>query len=308
MERSKAFFVTFFLMGAFLLFQVSGSASDRQGEDVRRSILQGAWYPDDRESLEKAVHGYLKEVNKNEIRGRIRGLVVPHAGYRYSGPVAAHAYESLRGSGVKRVVLIGPSHRFGFEGVSVSLHDAYETPLGRVRVDRDFARKLTVADKSIRFIRQAHAKEHSLEIQLPFLQCVLDDFSIVTLLMGRQDMETCALLAAHLADAVGPDPGTIIVASTDLSHYHRDGAARRLDGTFRDYVQKFDPQGLFNALSSGTCEACGGGPTIAAMLASKRLGADRSVILRYATSGDVTGDREKVVGYLAAALVTAPEE
>jgi AmmeMemoRadiSam system protein B len=305
MARTKAIDIKWLFIFLAPLFLTTVAASDQpQKMDIRRSIIQGSWYPGNPASLKRVVNKYLSDAKNPEVPGRIRALIVPHAAYRYSGPVAGHAYKLLRGEKVDRVVMIGPSHRFGFEGVSVSCHDAYETPLGLVPLDRGISRDLIESNNFIRFIRKAHEREHSLEIQLPFLQCALDDFSIVPVLMGRQDIATCEALAESLANVLKDRPGTLIVASTDLSHYHSDKVARRLDKKFADYVGSYDPKGLAGALSAGQCEACGGGPTIAAMLASKMMGAERCVILRYATSGDVTGDREKVVGYLAAAITS----
>lgn len=280
---------------------VSSGPDERKG--IRASILQGAWYPADPATLKHLIQRHLSEAEPPVGEGRVQALVVPHAGYRYSGPVAAHAYRGLRGQSVERVVLIGPSHRWGFDGVSVSDHAAYETPLGRVPVDREAARRLREHHASIGFVPRAHAREHSLEIQLPFLQCVLEAFTIVPVIMGRQDPRTCSLLASALEQVLADGVSTLLVASTDLSHYHGDSEARHLDETFIGFVRDQDPDGLLQALSAGRCEACGGGPTAAVMQAVGARGEGEWRILRYGTSGDVTGERDRVVGYLAAAFV-----
>ncbi|MFO7784574.1 MAG: AmmeMemoRadiSam system protein B [Thermodesulfobacteriota bacterium] len=281
----------------------AADAEDPPGGGVRRSILQGAWYPADPGVLSRLIHSSLSDATPPEVKGRIRGLVVPHAGYQYSGPVAAHAYRLIQGRTVERVVLVGPSHRMRFDGISVSRHDAYETPLGRVPVDRSLADRLIGFDPEIRFVPDAHAVEHSLEIQLPFLQTVLKDVSIVPVIMGRQDPAACSLLAEALVRIVGDDRATLIVASTDLSHFHDDTTARALDRVFTRHVKDFDPEGLSLALAAGQCEACGGGAVVTVLTAFEKLGAGRCVILEYATSGDVTGDRKRVVGYLSAAIL-----
>jgi AmmeMemoRadiSam system protein B len=169
-------------------------------------------------------------------------------------------------------------------------------------VDQELAKKIIDADSIIRHVPKAHASEHSLEIQVPFLQSVLNDFQIVPIIMGEQDYKTCSRLAEILYEVSGDLEKTLLLASTDLSHYHSDKKARGLDSEFIRQVRDFSPEGLFKALSSGRCEACGGGPTITVMLAAQALGANRSEILHYAHSGDVSGDKSEVVGYVAAVL------
>jgi AmmeMemoRadiSam system protein B len=273
------------------------------GRGVREPILAGQWYPGGADELRTTIQGYLSAAGDVAVPGELQGLVVPHAGYMYSGPVAAYAYSLLKGSEVERVILIGPSHRFGFSGISVDLQSGYRTPLGTVPVDLEFGKKLLAADTILRDLPQAHSQEHSLEIQVPFLQVVLKRFRIVPIVMGQQDLGTCARLAQTLFRVLGPDTGSLVIASTDLSHFHTDTQARGLDREFIRKVEAYDPEGLSKSLSVGCCEACGGGPTVAAMLTARLRGADRAVLLRYATSGDVTHDRRQVVGYLAAALI-----
>jgi AmmeMemoRadiSam system protein B len=172
-----------------------------------------------------------------------------------------------------------------------------------VPVDQEFGKRLLDADSTVRAVPQAHSQEHSLEIQVPFLQVVLKRFRLVPLVMGGQDLDTCARLAETIARLLGEDRGSLVLASTDLSHFHNDAKAKELDREFIRKVETYDPEGLSRSLGGGTCEACGGGPAVAAMLAARARGADRAVLLRYATSGDVTGDRRQVVGYVSAALM-----
>ncbi|MEW6669059.1 MAG: AmmeMemoRadiSam system protein B [Thermodesulfobacteriota bacterium] len=273
------------------------------GRGGREPILAGTWYPGEAGELRRSIQGYLAAAGGGAVQGELRGLIVPHAGHMYSGQVAAHAYSLLQGMPVERVILIGPSHRFGFKGISVDLQSGYRTPLGTVPVDREFAKKLIEADPTIRDIPQAHSLEHSLEIQVPFLQVVLKRFHLVPIVMGQQDLDTCTRLAGALNRVLGEDRTSLVIASTDLSHFHHDSRARELDKEFIRNVEIYDPEGLSRSLSAGRCEACGGGPAVAAMLTARSLGADRAVLLRYATSGDVTGDRRQVVGYVSAALV-----
>ena len=270
----------------------------------RDPVLAGKWYPARPEELRERVSGYLSKAAKGETpEGEIRGIIVPHAGYDYSGHVAAYAYRAVQGGSFQRVILIGPSHYWRFRGVSIDFHPAYKTPLGTLPVDLEFGRRLIKENPSISFVPQAHEQEHSLEIQIPFLQVALGEARIVPLVMGEQDIATCERLAGTLIRQIGADRKTLIVASTDLSHFHSDARARALDGEFRRHCENFDPRGLARSLAEGSSEACGGGPALTALLACRGLGADRVTSLRYANSGDVSGDRKQVVGYLAAAIL-----
>lgn len=273
------------------------------GRGVREPILAGTWYPGQADELRRTILGYLAGAKGGAVAGELRGLVVPHAGYMYSGQVAAHAYSLLEGLPVERVILIGPSHRFDFRGISVDLQSGYRTPLGTVPVDQEFGKRLMETDATIRWVTQAHSQEHSLEIQVPFLQVVFKRFRLAPIVMGQQDPDTCSRLAGALSRLLGEDRKSLVIASTDLSHKHSDTRARELDKEFTRKVEDFDPEGLSKSLSGGSCEACGGGPTVVAMLTARALGADRAVLLRYATSGDVSGNRREVVGYVSAALI-----
>lgn len=293
----------------FLLCITTGGTL--QAKDVRKSILAGTWYPGSPGELRKAVGNYLAEATPpipSIPGGKLKAIIVPHAGYQYSGPVAAYAYRLLEKRKFRRVILVGPSHRFAFRGISANLQSGYETPLGVCPVDRDFARKLLDASPKISWVPSAHAYEHCLEIQLPFLQTVLQDFKIVPIIMGEQDFSTCTLLANILARVIDHPEQTLLLASTDLSHYHRAKEARLLDMEFIKHVRNFDPEGLASSLAMGSCEACGGGPAVATMLAARKLGANSSIVLHYANSGDVTGDYRRVVGYVSAALFKKEEQ
>jgi AmmeMemoRadiSam system protein B len=295
-----------FITGVFCLTLCVAAevmAEGREGPgNIRDSILAGRWYPGDPGRLRNVILSYLEKADSPPPAGELKAIIVPHAGYVYSGQVAAFAYGLLGNSGFKRIVMIGPSHRARFRGVSVNMQDGYRTPLGTVPVDRDFARRLLDGSDTLHWEPRAHAGEHSLEIQIPFLQTVLSDFSIVPILMGEQDYETCQSVAAVLGRVIATSEATLILASTDLSHFHSYQKAKVLDAAFIRHVAAFDPPGLAQSLISGKCEACGAGPTITVLLAAKLLGANRADILRYANSGDVSGDHSRVVGYLSAAL------
>jgi len=304
-----------------LLFVVPPSSlcfTGKGANAIRESILAGSWYPGAPQDLRAQLSLFFANVSPiAQISGKILGLIVPHAGYRYSGQVAAHAYKCIKGMNIRRVILIGPSHRIPFRGISVNMVKGYRTPLGVVPVDQDFGRSMMEYHPAIKWIRAAHRVEHSLEIQLPFLQSVLEDFKIVPIVMGVQDLGTCSILAKGLSQLMeatikthgrelGPPGDTLLVASTDLSHYHCYDRAVTMDTIFIKHVEKMDPHGLYGALANGKCEACGGGAVVSLLLSLKALGA-RPIILKYANSGDVTGEKESVVGYMASVIVKSSD-
>lgn len=292
------FWWVFFLLGSF------GVAT---GEEVRESVIAGAWYPGDAAVLRRQVETYLKKTPLQADSGRLVALISPHAGYEYSGETAAYAYNLLKGRSFDTVVIVAPSHHAAFRGVSVYDRGGYRTPLGLVPLDIEFIDALKNADKSIRYVAKAHDREHAIEIQLPFIQSVLSGFKLVPLVMGSQDLASCRRLADALA-VCAKNKSVLLVASSDLSHYHGRETARRMDGQAAARVSAFDPEGLHADLAEGECEACGGGPVVSVMLAARKLGADRSKVLHIGDSGDAGGDTSRVVGYMAAAFWVKGEE
>jgi AmmeMemoRadiSam system protein B/AmmeMemoRadiSam system protein A len=290
------------LAGA-LFFLAAPLAADQN----RESVIAGSWYPGNAAVLRAQVERFLAEVPAATESGRLVALISPHAGYVYSGPVAAHAYKLLQGQRFDTVVVVAPSHYAAFRGVSVYDRGGYRTPLGLVPLDTEFIAALKTADSKIRYVAEAHSKEHSLEIQLPFLQTAMPGFKLVPLVMGQQDLSTCQRLAKTLAECA-KNKSVLLVASSDLSHYHSRTEARKLDGQAAARVAAFDPKGLNSDLSRGKCEACGGGPMVAVMLAAEKLGADRAKVLKVGDSGDASGDTARVVGYMAAAFYAEKEK
>jgi len=268
-------------------------------EEVRKPAVAGSFYPGDAKALSRQVREYLSRASKEEVPGEIIAVVSPHAGYMYSGLVAAHAYKIVEGMKFDSVMVVAPSHRLPFQGAAVYDRGGYETPLGVLPVDHELCRRLMAEDKLFKFLPQAHAQEHSLEVQLPFLQEALGSFPLVPIVVMDQSFRTCERVGQAMARAV-KGKKVLLVASTDLSHYHRYDEAVQLDKVILDGIRMFDPQKLSRDLESGKGEACGGGPVIAVMVAAKELGANRAQVLKYLNSGDVTGDRSGVVGYAAA--------
>ncbi len=269
---------------------------------VRRSIIAGSWYPGNPQKLSATIDDYLEAARIEPLTIKPSALISPHAGYVYSGPVAAHAYKTLQGQRYKTVVVISPSHRAYFPYVAVWDKGCYETPLGKVRIDERLCESLIRSSDLIRAERGPHLQEHALEIQLPFLQHVLGEFELCPLIMGQQDYPLCKLLGQYLAENVADHEDILVVASSDLSHFHGNELARRMDTAVEGRIAGFDVEGLARDLAAGQCEACGGGPIMAAMLYARHIGRHNVRVLKYANSGDVTGDRGSVVGYLAAVL------
>ena len=275
---------------------------------IRRAAVAGTWYPGSAPALAAAVDRHLAAAARDGAVGcaDLVGLVAPHAGLMYSGPVAAYAYRLLRQRAFDVAVLVGPSHFVGFDGVSIHPSGGFETPLGVAPVDEECAAALMRATPIVREHPAAHAREHSLEMQLPFLQRLAPDAKIVPLVMGFQTAETARALGDALAAAIARKKA-LLVASTDLSHYHDAATASRLDAVVIDHVSRFDVDGLQATLDARPEHACGGGPLVAVMRAARQVGARDAVVLQYADSGDVSGDKTAVVGYLAAALGTFEE-
>jgi MEMO1 family protein len=271
---------------------------------VRRAAVAGSWYPGSAPALASALDRHLSETG--DVDGDLVALIAPHAGLMYSGPVAAHAYRLLRGRGFDVAVLVGPSHFVAFDGVAIHMGAGFETPLGVATIDGSCAEALLKSTPVVHEYPAAHVREHSLEMQLPFVQHLAPGLPIVPLLMGHQTDATARALADALSSALR-GRRALIVASTDLSHYYDAGTAATLDAVVIDCVERFDADALQSALDRRPDHACGGGPTVAVMRAARALGARHAVVLRYADSGDVSGDKSAVVGYLAAAFGTFDE-
>jgi len=229
-------------------------------------------------------------------------LIVPHAGYVYSVQVAAYAYRQIVGQSYDSVAILSPIHRgyLALGGAVMSSAANYSTPLGEVPIDQDLVDRL---DDRVHLSVVHRDDEHSLEIQLPFLQVTLGSFSLLPLMLADQSLEFCQQLGEALATVVRESGRRVLlVASTDLSHFYPYETACKLDKTALDCIGSYDIVGLARALQHGKAEACGGGPVLAALTAGRALGATRAMILHYANSGDVTGDRSRVVGYGAGML------
>ncbi len=266
---------------------------------IRRNTAAGSFYPADSEELTNQINRFLGRVEPRDI-SNIRALISPHAGYLYSGQVAAYSYKQIVGSVYDSIIIIAPSHGEYFDFNSVYHGNGYETPLGTVIVDKERAGKLADASQSIKISRSGHGQEHSLEVQLPFLQVVLgSNIKIVPVIMGNQSRENII----ELGNTIGrlfSDDNILIIASTDLSHYHPYNRAVELDQYVEELIGSFKADQLLDDLIKDSAEMCGGGPVVSAMISSGLMGADSPMILHYTNSGDISGDKSAVVGYLSA--------
>lgn len=289
---------------ALLTLQVLLAANP---QNVRQPGVAGGFYPADPKALAAMIDDMLAHATPPPITDPILAVVAPHAGYQYSGPVAAYTYATLKGRKFSRVVVIAPSHYVAFDFTSVFDGDAYATPFGTVQIDKAFAKQLVNSGPGIKFSSQGHVPtqegaEHALEVELPWLQRVLGAFQLVPIVMGDQSYESSRALGVALAKLIhGSD--TLILASSDLSHYHPYDEAVKIDHATLSALQEWDYFSMSQNFEMRVWEACGGAPIVAAMIAAERMGANKAILLKYANSGDTTGDRSRVVGYSAVALV-----
>jgi AmmeMemoRadiSam system protein B len=274
-------------------------------QDIRPSPIAGTWYIGNRESLAQAIDRRLRDSVVDPIPGSIVGVIAPHAGHRYSGQVAAHAFRCLEGMTPEIVVVVSPLHQLHRGLVLTSGHDAYATPLGNIPVDQELVKRFEAelaSKKGLDVDRIKHDGEHSLEIELPFLQRVLPQpFRLLPLMIRDQSRSTVEAVG-HTIGAILANQSAILVASTDLSHFHPQSIAELLDAEVLSRIEAFDPAGVLSAEEEGVGFACGRGAVSAVLWAAKDLGADQVKLLQYATSGDVTGDYNSVVGYAAAVI------
>jgi MEMO1 family protein len=291
MKKSFLFLFLFFVVTPL----TSGCA-----EQVKEPAVAGQFYPADKQSLQAMVNGFLSKT-KGKGDGTLIALISPHAGYIYSGQVAAHGFRQIQGKDIRNIIILGASHRSAFKGASVYAKGRFRTPLGDVKINEKLAQSFLSEAADIKFSPEAFEREHSIEVQLPFLQTVLEDFTIIPILIGSPTKQTFDHLIARLTDIV--DEKTLILASTDLSHYHDYQKAVGMDSKIISAIEKLSATEAGRILENGEAEMCGALPVIITMEAAKRLGATYGVLFNYANSGDVTGEKEKVVGYASIGIL-----
>ncbi len=279
-----------------------------QTKTVRPSPIAGRWYPGSPQELAASVDAYIAAARLPSLPGEVIAVMAPHAGHVYSGAVAGYAFAAVRGSSPEVVVVVSPMHHPYPYTLLTSLHRAYATPLGEVAVD---AEALAALESHLQqehgwgLTPVAQDPEHSLEIEIPFLQRALTGtFRLLPVMVRSGSGSVIRSLGAAIAKVV-KNRKALLVASTDLSHFYQRNTAEKLDNEMLRRVAAFDPQAVLQAEEEGAAFACGSGALAAVMWAARQLGADRAVVLRYATSGDITGDYAQVVGY-GAAVFTRP--
>jgi len=266
---------------------------------VRKAANAGSFYPSDKTELSSMIDGFLSKADLPQLEPNIRAIVVPHAGYIYSGQVAAHAYKTLIGKDINRVIIIGNSHQEVFDGASIYPKGYFETPLGKVEIDSDFAQKLMDKNPKIYFKESAHLTEHSLEVQIPFLQKTLKNFKIVPIILGNQE-GAADILINTLKDLI--DDNTLIIASSDLSHYPKYEDAKYSDGKIIEAILTGKRENLAKTISelenknipNLQTSACA---SEAIEVVMGLMEGKNAKLLNSANSGDVTNDHSQVVGY-----------
>lgn len=274
--------------------------------DIRPSPIAGQWYPGDPKRLSSNVDRFIDNATLPALEGDVVAIITPHAGHMYSGPVAGYAFATLRGLKPDLVAVVSPMHYPYNEPLLTTAHDAYETPLGVLPVDGEAVQALNnLLEKELGYglSRVRRDQEHSLEIELPFLQrALITEFKLLPVMVRDQSRKVTHILGQCLARVLS-GRNALLVASTDLSHFYPQRIANELDETMLQCIESFDPEAVILAEEEGRGFACGRGALAAVLWAAKDLGADTVKILRHATSGDVTGDMSQVVGYGAAVVL-----
>ncbi len=328
-RKLQASGIKFLVFGFYwLAFSVLGYA-----EDVKQPNVAGSFYPDNPQELSQMIDAFLGAANPEAVEGNIFALISPHAGYGFSGQVAAFGYKLIKDKPYKTVIVIGPSHNYGFSGVSIYPEGTFRTPLGDLEIDKEFTQRLLYKDKDIFFELGAFVKEHSVEVQLPFLQKVLSNFSatknggpasaiksggyaniggvnhygwkIVPIVMGDCGFSTCQKLADLLKEAIGNRQDVLVVASTDMYHGYDYEESEIIDNLTLSYLKNMDAQGLYNGLREGKLQLCGGFPVVSTLILAKELGHNKLNVLQHTNSCVVTGKMIKgtwTVGYASCVI------
>ena len=306
------FLIILILIIIFLIFKYMGQEkTSKKDLPIRMPVVAGSFYPADPDVLSKQIDSFLEQAEDVQIKGELKMMILPHAGYQYSGGVAAYGFKKLINQDFKTVVLIGPSHADWFNGSAVYPQGYWQTPLGKIEIEAELAEKLINEDESI-FVRdQAYTQEHCLEVMLPFLQKVLKDFKIVPIIISQSSDEDIRILAQALEKYI--DEKTLVIISSDLSHYPSYKVANQVDqktiqailtGQLQEFDQVIEESMSHDFPNLDTC-ACGGEPIKVALVLAQSLGLDQIKLLKYANSGDISGDFSRVVGY---ATITFSQE
>ena len=271
-------------------------------QSIKEADLAGSWYSNNPRILKKEINNYLKNARVEPLKGEVIALICPHAGLLYSGGVAAYGFKVLENKKINTVVLVGFSHRIDFDGIAVFSCEGFKTPLGVLTADKKLAEKISSAHKKIFTYPRAFENENSIELILPFIQTAFNKPKVLLLALGRQSWENCEILGEALAGVLEDESNFLIIASTDMSHYLSLSLAEKADASTVDLISTMNPKTLFFSCYGQNC-SCGLGAVVSTMIAAKKMGANKLEVLKRSTSAETSGNRERVVGYLSAAMV-----
>lgn len=267
------------------------------GNNIKSPNVSGQFYSADPKKLTLEIEKFFSKATVSPKDKHVEMIISPHAGYVYSGGVAAYGFKSLSQKQYKTIIILAPSHFFRFSGVSIWDKGGFKTPLGIVQVDEAFTKRLLEVNEEFYFKPEVFEREHSLEVQIPFLQKTFKDFKIVPIIMGQANLDLCQKLAQSLRDIIGEREDVLIVVSTDMSHYHDDAFARKMDAATLVAVKNLEAEKIWHQCRVGTMEMCGFIPVTTALHYAKLKGLEEVDILKYANSGDINQDKDSVVGY-----------
>jgi hypothetical protein len=270
--------------------------------NTREAVVAGQFYPGTAAAIEQSIQNYLDKVDQKQFAiKKLYGIISPHAGYPYSGEIAAYGYDIIKKEKPDKIIVIAPSHREFLKGFSIYPGEFYATPLGKIPLDNELADKIVEQTASVEKNMAGHKEEHSLEVQLPFLQYTLDDFEIVPIVSGNVDQVAVSGLAKSLSE-LQKEEEFVVVASSDLSHFHSYDEAVKKDRELIDHLKKFATENLVRAHKDRTLEACGMIPISVLLEYAQKTGEPEFIELDYRNSGDTAGGKGRVVGYLSAAI------
>ncbi|HEY4980155.1 MAG TPA: AmmeMemoRadiSam system protein B [Candidatus Acidoferrum sp.] len=262
---------------------------------IRLPAVAGQFYPANPRELSSLIHRFLNENGQPE-KERVSACLVPHAGYIYSGHVAAAVFSRIKIP--TKVLILGVRHQPLGEALAIVSHGHWRTPLGDVSIDRGLAMRLRAASPALQEDEVAHSREHSLEVELPFLQVLQSQFTFVPVALGTTDLEELLKVGEGVAEIVGKaEEEVLIVTSSDMNHYEDEGITRRKDQRAIECMERLDARGLYDVCRRERISMCGLGPAIVMLSAVKKLGVKRGELIRYATSGEISGEHDSVVGY-----------
>jgi len=263
---------------------------------IKKTTVAGGFYPQDRQELHTQLTSYFNKAKPTQQAKRLFALIAPHAGYMYSGQTAANIYKIAQQYAYKTAIVIAPSHHYNHIDFFIGDYSEYETPLGNLQVNTELTQKL-LTNPEFRSDKGIDAREHSLEVQLPFLHYINPEIKLVPIIFAKQTVENAQKLAEYLSTIYTED--TLIVVSTDLSHFHSASTAEQKDGLLIECIKDLDIEGLYRNLANRSCEACGYGGILALLYMARAMQGVEVGDVSYTHSGKVTGDNSQVVGYLA---------